>query len=115
MELDQLSTDQPVEFTFDIAAKNADNFEESGHDADTSRVEVDVDGEGGVLADVDHNVQVRFDRDINASNKERIIDNVSVTTDPNSAIPMSMKASFMARMRTICPNTAGTQHLLIAT
>lgn len=120
---DKLATDQPVELTFDIAAKDASYFEESGCWADTLRVEVNVDGEGwilldefrvdedtntfigsetgqtfsedmttlvysgGVLEGVDHSVQFRFDSDITASNEELIIDNVSVTTDPNCAIP----------------------------
>ncbi|SMY07955.1 hypothetical protein [Flavimaricola marinus] len=48
---EQVSTDEPVEFAFDIRADNADKFEADGCYGDSFKVEVNIDGEGWVLLD----------------------------------------------------------------
>ena len=51
LALKEVSTDGPVTFSFDANVHNTHLFENSGHYADSLRVEVNIDGEGWVLLD----------------------------------------------------------------
>ncbi|WP_299933105.1 hypothetical protein [uncultured Pelagimonas sp.] len=51
VELAEVATDGPVEFSLDAQAVNIDSFENSGHYADSLRVEAQIDGGDWVLLD----------------------------------------------------------------